>query len=396
MTSTSRTWLVRLAAFATVFAFVVIVFGAFVRLSNAGLSCPDWPTCYGKASWPGHEQDIANANAAFPERVYEGHKAWREQGHRMIAGTLGVLVLAISLIAVWSRPRLRWLIGASAVAAAIGVASYMKQSYLVSSLLSAVALILPFIAAAKIDKPAAWRIATISLAVVIFQAMLGMWTVTWLLKPIVVMGHLLGGLLLFSLLGYIATNLAHTQRMRALPAQALRLKPMLIAGIVLLVIQIALGGWTSANYAALACGMDFPRCLGQWWPQTDFSEAFVLWRGIGVNYEGGILDGAARSAIQMTHRIGALVVLLHVGALAVLAWRRGLPRFGIVIGALLIAQIVLGVSNVVLGLPLAVATAHTAVAALLLLSLIALLARMQAAPMATMIDTAAMHPASLT
>ena len=396
MTSVSRTWLVRLAAFATVFAFVVIVFGAFVRLSNAGLSCPDWPTCYGKASWPGHEQDIANANAAFPERVYEGHKAWREQGHRMIAGTLGVLVLAISLIAVWSRPRLRWLIGASAVAAAIGVASYMKQSYLVSSLLSAVALILPFIAAAKIDKPAAWRIATISLAVVIFQAMLGMWTVTWLLKPIVVMGHLLGGLLLFSLLGYIATNLAHTQRMRALPAQALRLKPMLIAGIVLLVIQIALGGWTSANYAALACGMDFPRCLGQWWPQTDFSEAFVLWRGIGVNYEGGILDGAARSAIQMTHRIGALVVLLHVGALAVLAWRRGLPRFGIVIGALLIAQIVLGVSNVVLGLPLAVATAHTAVAALLLLSLIALLARMQAAPMATMIDTAAMHPASLT
>ena len=396
MTSVSRTWLVRLAAFATVFAFVVIVFGAFVRLSNAGLSCPDWPTCYGKASWPGHEQDIANANAAFPERVYEGHKAWREQGHRMIAGTLGVLVLAISLIAVWSRPRLRWLIVASAVAAAIGVASYMKQSYLVSSLLSAVALILPFIAAAKIDKPAAWRIATISLAVVIFQAMLGMWTVTWLLKPIVVMGHLLGGLLLFSLLGYIATNLAHTQRMRALPAQALRLKPMLIAGIVLLVIQIALGGWTSANYAALACGMDFPRCLGQWWPQTDFSEAFVLWRGIGVNYEGGILDGAARSAIQMTHRIGALVVLLHVGALAVLAWRRGLPRFGIVIGALLIAQIVLGVSNVVLGLPLAVATAHTAVAALLLLSLIALLARMQAAPMATMIDTAAMHPASLT
>ena len=396
MTSVSRTWLVRITAFATVFAFVVIVFGAFVRLSNAGLSCPDWPTCYGKASWPGHEQDIANANAAFPERVYEGHKAWREQGHRMIAGTLGVLVLAISLIAVWSRPRLRWLIVASAVAAAIGVASYMKQSYLVSSLLSAVALILPFIAAAKIDKPAAWRIATISLAVVIFQAMLGMWTVTWLLKPIVVMGHLLGGLLLFSLLGYIATNLAHTQRMRALPAQALRLKPMLIAGIVLLVIQIALGGWTSANYAALACGMDFPRCLGQWWPQTDFSEAFVLWRGIGVNYEGGILDGAARSAIQMTHRIGALVVLLHVGALAVLAWRRGLLRFGIVIGALLIAQIVLGVSNVVLGLPLAVATAHTAVAALLLLSLIALLARMQAAPMATMIDTAAMHPASLT
>ena len=396
MNPVSRTWLLRLAAFATLFAFAVIVFGAFVRLSNAGLSCPDWPTCYGKASWPGHEQEIANANAAFPERAYEGHKAWREQGHRMVAGTLGALVLAISLIAVWSRPRLRWLIGGSAVAAAIGVASYMRQSYLVSSILSAVALILPFIAAAKLDKPVAWRIATISLAVVIFQAMLGMWTVTWLLKPIVVMGHLLGGLLLFSLLGYVAFSLAQTQRMQTLPAQAQRLKPMLIAGIVLLAIQIALGGWTSANYAALSCGMDFPRCLGRWWPPTDFSEAFVLWRGIGVNYEGGILDGAARSAIQMTHRIGALIVLLHVGALAVLAWRRRLPRFGAVIGTLLLAQIALGISNVVLGLPLVVATAHTAVAALLLLSLIALLARMQTTPTTSMPDTAVAHSAAST
>ncbi len=393
MTSASRTWLLRLAAFATAFTFVVIVFGAFVRLSNAGLSCPDWPTCYGKASWPGHEQEIANANAAFPERAYEGHKAWREQGHRMIAGALGVLVLVIAFIAVWSRPRLRWLIGASAVAAAIGVASYMKQAFLVSSILSAIAMVLPFIAAAKLDKAGAWRVATISLAVVIFQAMLGLWTVTWLLKPIVVMGHLLGGLLLFSLLGYIAFSLAYAQRTHGLPAQAQRLKPMLIAGIVLLAIQIALGGWTSANYAALACGMDFPRCLGQWWPQTDFGEAFVLWRGIGVNYEGGILDGAARSAIQMSHRIGALIVLLHVGALAVLAWRRGLPLFGIVIGALLIVQIVLGISNVVLGLPLAVATAHTAVAALLLLSLIGLLARLQATPSAPMSDTGVVRPA---
>lgn len=393
MTCNSRTWLLRLAAFAMVFAFVVIVFGAFVRLSNAGLSCPDWPTCYGKASWPGHEQEIATANAAFPERAYEGHKAWREQGHRMIAGALGVLVLAISLIAVWSRPRLRWLIGASAVAAAIGVATYMQQWFLVSSVLSAIALVLPFLAASKLHKPAAWRIATISLAVVTFQAMLGLWTVTWLLKPIVVMGHLLGGLLLFSLLGYIAFSLMLAQRNSALPAQAKRLKPMLIAGIGLLAIQIALGGWTSANYAALACGMDFPRCLGQWWPKTDFSEAFVLWRGIGVNYEGGILDGAARSAIQLTHRIGAVVVLLHVGALAVLAYKRGLPKFGMTIGALLIVQIVLGISNVVYGLPLAVATAHTAVAALLLMSLIALLARLQAAPTATMHDTGVTTPA---
>ncbi len=396
MTPTSRIWLLRLAAFATVFAFVVIVFGAFVRLSNAGLSCPDWPTCYGKASWPGHEQEIANANAAYPERVYERHKAWREQGHRIIAGALGVLVLAISLIAVWSRQRLRWLIGASAVAAAIAVATYMKQMYLVSSVLSAIALVLPFIAAAKLDKPVAWRIATISLAVVTFQAVLGLWTVTWLLKPIVVMAHLLGGLMLFSLLGYVACSLVYALGLQPLSALTQRLKPMLIAGIALLAFQIALGGWTSANYAALACGMDFPRCLGQWWPETDFSEGFVLWRGIGVNYEGGILDGPARSAIQMSHRIGAVIVLLHVGALAVLAWHRGMPRFGMAIGTLLLVQIVLGISNVVLGLPLAVATAHTAVAALLLISLIAMLARLQATSMTAMSDTGVAHSAPST
>lgn len=374
MTS-GRVWLLRLAAFTTVFAFGVILFGAFVRLSNAGLSCPDWPTCYGKATWPGHEQDIAAANAAFPERVYEDHKAWREQGHRHVAATLGLLVLAMALQAVWARPRPLALIAGSAFAAALAIPLYMKQYYLVSSLLSVVSLALPFIAAAKLDRPAAWRIAAICLSVVIFQAMLGMWTVTWLLKPIVVMGHLLGGLLLFSLLGYVAFGLGLRERL--LPASALRLRPMVIAGIVLVAIQIALGGWTSANYAALSCGYDFPKCLGSWWPETDFSEAFVLWRGIGVSYEGGILDGAARSAIQLSHRIGAVIVLGHVGALAVLAWRRGLPRHGGLIGGVLAIQIVLGISNVVMGLPLAVATAHTAIAALLLLALVALLARLQ-------------------
>jgi cytochrome c oxidase assembly protein subunit 15 len=150
---------------------------------------------------------------------------------------------------------------------------------------------------------------------------------------------------------------------------------MVVVALVLLTLQIALGGWTSANYAALACGVDFPQCAGSWWPQTDFREGFVLWRGIGVNYEGGVLDAAARAAIQIAHRIGALVVFGHVLATAVLAWRRGLRILAALAAALLCTQVALGIGNVKLLLPLPVATAHNGVAALLLLTLIALLVR---------------------
>jgi len=360
----------RIAAFATVFAFFVIVFGAFVRLSDAGLSCPDWPTCYGKASWPGHEQDIAKANAAFPDRPFETHKAWREQVHRMLAGTLGVLVLVLALAAAWQRRVWLATIIAASVAAAVGVALYIKQAYVPSATLSAVAIALPLFASFRLDRPAPWRVAVVALAVVVFQAMLGMWTVTLLLKPIVVMGHLLGGLLLFSLLAYVALSLA-TRETAAQP----QLKPFVIVGLVLLACQIALGGWTSANYAALACGFDFPQCQGQWWPPTDFKEGFVLWRGIGVNYEGGVLDAPARAAIQIAHRVGALVVFCYLAWLAHRVARAGLRGLGIALGALLLLQVALGIGNVKLGLPLPVATAHNGVAALLLLTLIALLVR---------------------
>jgi len=362
----------RIAAFATAFAFCVIVFGAFVRLSNAGLSCPDWPTCYGKATWPGHEHDIAQANAAFPDRPFETHKAWREQVHRMIAGTLGVLVFALALIAAWRRRVLVAMLLAAALAAAIGVFLYIQKAYAPSAALSAFAIALPLFAAMRLDRTPPWRVAVVAFAVVIFQAMLGMWTVTLLLKPVVVMGHLLGGMLTFSLLGYVALRLADTHEPTAEQA---RLKPMVVVALVLLTLQIALGGWTSANYAALACGVDFPQCAGSWWPQTDFREGFVLWRGIGVNYEGGVLDAAARAAIQIAHRIGALVVFGHVLATAVLAWRRGLRILAALAAALLCTQVALGIGNVKLLLPLPVATAHNGVAALLLLTLIALLVR---------------------
>lgn len=365
----------RIAAFATAFAFGVIVFGAFVRLSNAGLSCPDWPTCYGSATWPGHAQAIAAANAAFPDRPYETHLAWREQVHRMIAGTLGVLVLALALIAVWPRRTLLLALFGAAAAAAIGVYLYIQHVHAASAVLSLVAIAVPLFVASRLDSTPPWRIAVVAFAVVIFQAMLGMWTVTLLLKPVVVMGHLLGGMLTFGLLGYVALRLADNSTPS--PDQ-LAMKSVVAGALVLLAAQIALGGWTSANYAALACGVDFPTCAGSWWPPTDFHEGFVLWRGIGVNYEGGVLDGAARAAIQIVHRIGAVVVFGYVLATAWIAWRRGLRVLGALAGVLVCSQVVLGIGNVKLMLPLPVATAHNGVAALLLLTLIALLVRTQA------------------
>ncbi|WP_413625260.1 COX15/CtaA family protein [Luteibacter sp. Lutesp34] len=366
-----------LALLAALFAFCVVMFGAFVRLSNAGLSCPDWPTCYGKATWPGHAQDIARANEAFPDRPYETHKAWREQVHRFLAGSLGVMVLAIAVVAAWRR---RFAVAAvllAAVFAAVGVVMYMRGEHVVSSCLSALAIALPLLAAAKLDRPGAWKVGVAVLAVIIFQAMLGMWTVTLLLKPIVVMGHLLGGLATFALLAWAALR---WWRVGTPDDRFAHLRGPVAIGIAVLVCQIALGGWTSSNYAALACGTDFPKCLGQWWPQTDFGQAFVLWRGVGVNYEGGVLDMAARSAIQIAHRIGALVTFCYLAWLAHRLARAGLRKVGIAVAVVLVAQVLLGIGNVHLGLPLPVATAHNGVAAVLLFTLLTALASTQRLP----------------
>ena len=374
MSSRSLKTLRGLALLAAVFAFGVVMFGAFVRLSNAGLSCPDWPTCYGKATWPEHQHEIAQANAAFPDRPYETHKAWREQVHRFLAGTLGLLVFALALAASWRRPWARYAVILAAILAAVGVSMYMHGERAISSAVSAFAIGLPLLAALGLGRPGAWRISVLAFGVIIFQAMLGMWTVTLLLKPIVVMGHLLGGITTFALLAYAALRFAGVS---ARDDGFASLRRFVAVGIVLLVAQIALGGWTSANYAALACGTDFPKCLGQWMPPADFKEGFVLWRGIGVNYEGGVLDMAARSAIQIAHRVGALVVFCYLAWLALQATRRGLRGFGLAIAVVLVAQVLLGISNVHFGLPLPVATAHNGVAALLLFVLLATLARTQ-------------------
>ncbi|HPF73290.1 MAG: COX15/CtaA family protein [Lysobacteraceae bacterium] len=358
---------------AVALALCVIVFGSFVRLSDAGLSCPDWPTCYGRAAWPVHAEDVAHANANF-ERPVESHKAWREQFHRHLAATLGILVLTLALLAARHRRHGVAIVVGAAVLVAVSIPLYMGAYYVAASILAIAAEL------ALIGKAISWnnrdlsRVAALTFAMIIFQALLGMWTVTWLLKPIVVMGHLLGGLTTLSLLLWMAWRMFPSRRW---DVSALRLRGMIRVGVVLLAIQIALGGWTSANYAALSCGTDFPTCLGQWWPHTDFREAFVLWRGIGVDYEGGVLDGAARTAIQMSHRIMALLVFGHLLMLAFKLRRvPGLGRWGIALALLLGMQVTLGISNVHFALPLFVAVAHNAGAALLLALLVTLLARM--------------------
>ena len=365
----------RLAWLACALAFGVIVFGAFVRLSNAGLSCPDWPTCYGRATWPTASTHVID-HAATAIRPVEIHKAWREQLHRMLAGTLGSLVFVLALLAVRRR---RFGIATVAVAAAlvaVSIGLYMRAQYLPAGLLAGAGEALLLFAALRWSNVDFARVSTLTLATIIFQALLGMWTVTWLLKPVVVMGHLLGGLLTFALLAWTAWN-ATDVPIRVPDARLLR--RLLVVALALLAVQIALGGWTSSNYAALACGTDFPTCVGKWWPPHDFRQGFVLWRGVGVDYEGGVLDGASRIAIQLAHRMMAGVVFLYVLWLSLRLVRTpGMRGSGVLLGSLVVAQVGLGIANVKLALPLHVAVLHNAGAALLLFVLVELVARIRA------------------
>ena len=317
--------LLNLARLACGLTFIVIIVGAYTRLTDAGLGCPDWPGCYGRMIISTQADYIEQASAFWPERPLQADKARIEMAHRYIAGLLGLMILTIAV-------------------------------------------------AARLNKQAA-RIRLLTgglLFLVVFQALLGMWTVTLLLKPFIVALHLLGGMAIISLLHWL------TLELRPAPGPAptgFNLPPWAVAGLVALVLQISLGGWTSANYAALACP-DFPACQGKLWPPMDFSEAFVLWQGLGVDYEGGVLDGPARTAIHMTHRIGAVITAATLLTLALLALRTGATRpAALVMLALLFIQLSLGIANVVFNLPLAVAVAHNGVAALLLLSVVTLLHR---------------------
>ena len=313
----------RLALAAAVVTLAVIVLGAWVRLSHAGLGCPDWPGCYGQLTWPAESHEIARAEQAFPERPVETHKAWKEMVHRYLAGALVLLVAGINALAWRSRPSV----------------------------------------------PGVRLLAGVLLVLILFQAALGMWTVTLKLKPVVVMAHLLGGLATFSLLLWLTWSTSNSAR-RVARGTAVRLRPLILAGLGVLLLQLALGGWTSANYAALACP-DFPTCQGAWWPATNFREGFVLWREVGVDYEGGVLDLPSRTAIHMAHRVGALVTFVVLGFLAIRLLRRpGLRRPGMLLAALLLLQVSLGIQNVTLFLPLSNAVAHNGVGALLLAAML--------------------------
>jgi heme a synthase len=351
------------------------VFGGFVRLSNAGLSCPDWPTCYGRATWPKQDHEVAKANENY-ERPVEVHKAWREQVHRHAAAVLGLLVFLLALLSVRRKRSAVLGVVSAAAMVAVSIWLYMKANYSLSAgfLIAGELLMLAMLWRARDQEHA--KLSLITLMVIIFQATLGLWTVTWLLKPVVVMGHLLGGLTTFSLL--LALAWRSTPNGRLVHGVTPRLRPWLWVGLLLLVVQIALGGWTSANYAALACGNDFPTCLGQWWPEHDFKEAAVLWRGIGVDYEGGVLDGPARVAIQLAHRVMAIIVSAYLLLLSLrMLFTIGLRYWGAFLLVALALQVALGISNVVFNLPLWVATAHNAGAVLLLFVMISLLARLK-------------------
>jgi cytochrome c oxidase assembly protein subunit 15 len=332
-----RRWTRTLALVSVLLCFAVIGFGAYVRLTAAGLGCPDWPGCYGHFAPHASAVPATASPNGGPLNVM---KAWREMIHRYAASTLGlviVLILAFSLV-------------------------YRRSG-----------VIKPIYAAAL-------------LAVVVLQGLLGMLTVTQLLKPAFVTLHLVFGMTTLGLLWWLWLSLRRELRAsrQAIPNKftSMSSRPnaerqaylLTLAGLFVLIVQIALGGWTSSNYAAAACP-DFPTCQGAWWPHAGFENAFVLWRGLTINYEGGILDNAARVAIHWTHRIGAIVttVLLGIAALFVILkpTLSAARSYGFFILGALCLQLTIGVSMVLKAFPLGLATAHNLGAAVLLLATLA-------------------------
>ncbi len=370
-------WFRRTALLATFLALGVVMLGAYVRLSDAGLGCPDWPVCYGHLAWPTAEEHIAQANESFPERPVEVHKAWKEQVHRFFAASLGVLVLALALMANWQRPGRRNLVWLSAGLAAAGTVLYVKKALLLSSLLSGLSVLLPILGVylwkGRTHLDWVGRFTAGLLALIIVQAALGMWTVTLLVKPVIVTGHLFGGMATLAMLYLLYLRTGKPDN-RVPESVSPRMRLYGLIGLLVLLLQIFLGAWTSTNYAALACP-DFPMCQGRWWPPVDFAEAYTLWRGLGVNYEFGVLDNTPRVTIHLMHRIGAIlttVVLLLMVIVPLL--RESASKFrilGLFVLAALLLQVGIGISVVLFNLPLPVAVAHNGGAALLLLSLVA-------------------------
>lgn len=311
----------------TALTLCLIVLGAYVRLADAGLGCPDWPGCYGELVVPSDAQALREAQARYPESQLDTGKAHIEMAHRYLAALVGLLVLGITILA------------------------YRVRSQ--------------------------WQLATALLLLVIFQALLGRWTVTLLLEPLVVVAHLLGGMTILCLLCWLSLGWS-----RPSAASTTALRPWLLAAGAMLIMQVTLGGWTSANYAGLSCP-DFPTCRGSWWPSgAEFKQAFLPSFGTGDPRAGTLSDGAML-AIHLAHRLGAALTLLVLAAASLRVLRNGPPplhRWAWLLFSLTIAQVGIGIANVLLRLPVPAAAAHNLLAALLLLTLTVLLYRSRPGP----------------
>ena len=333
----------RLAFGSVLLCLTVIILGAWVRLTDAGLGCPDWPGCYGHVTPAGAEKNDGKIESFSPGWDYDSGKAWREMIHRYAATALGLCIVLITAIAI----------------------AYRRE------------------------RPVSVVYAVVLLATVVFQVTLGAFTVWWLVKPLVVVLHLAGGLTTLSLLFWLWLSMRRTTRVvQPVPgatriAALDRARTAAIVATVVVGLQTLLGGWTSTNYAAVACP-DLPTCQGQWWPEgMDFKDAFVLWRGLDINYTGGVLEHPARVAIHFSHRLGAIIATLAVLFAAWLAIRHApttLTRNAgyWVVGALSL-QLLIAFSMILKAFPLWLATAHNAGAALLLLAMLVLNRRLREA-----------------
>ena len=317
------------ALFAVCLTFFIVVLGAFVRLSDAGLGCPDWPGCYGHLGVPDEHHEIHAANTAYPERPVEAHKAWKEMIHRYFASSLGLVLIALAIAA--------WVIR-------------------------------------KKNPEQQVLLPTLMVPLVMLQGAFGMWTVTLKVHPVFVTLHLILGMTTLSLTWLIWLNQRYPLRKRPGEWRRSSLHGIVTLALIVVPLQIALGGWVSTNYAAVQCA-DFPTCQGQLIPDTNFAEAFNLLLPIGPDYEGGRLDNTGRVTVHFAHRLGALLTFIVVILLCLTARKHPQAIIrqsaGILFGALLL-QIALGISNVVFSLPIAIAVAHNGGAALLLLALLKL------------------------
>jgi len=307
--------------------FALIVLGAYVRLSDAGLGCPDWPGCYGHVTVIHASEHITAAQEANPEGPVTFAKAWKEMIHRYFAGIVGLFILAIAALA-WRHRREA---GASPV------------------------------------------LATVLVGVLFLQAMFGKWTVTMLLKPAIVTGHLIGGLTVLTLLVWLYAR----TRGPAVPTVSPATRALAVAAFVVLAMQISLGGWVSTNYAALAC-TDLPTCHGEWVPQMDIRNGFHIVRELGQSADGETLTMDALTAIHWMHRFGAIVAALVIGALGFALRAAGHRPLGTALLGVLALQIMLGLANVWFSLPLPLAAAHNGGAAALVILMVLINYRVRA------------------